>query len=108
MKIHKEDSECNEWKGEKDPLTQKIIGCAIEVHRLLGPGLLESVYQHCLANEFVLAGLPFKVQTPIPIEYKNTRLNCGYRVDFIVQDRLILEIKAVEQLLGIHEAQLIT
>jgi GxxExxY protein len=91
-----------------DPLTQKTIGCAIEVHRQLGPGLLESTYEQCLAYELTQVGLNFEVQCPIPIEYKDIDLNCGYRVDFLVEESLVVEIKAVEHLLRIHEAQVIT
>jgi GxxExxY protein len=80
----------------------------MEVHRNLGPGLLESTYERCLAHELGLAGLEFKVQTPMPIRYKNVALDCGYRVDLLVEDRLIVELKAVEQTLGIHHAQVIT
>ncbi len=91
-----------------DELSNRVIGCAIEVHRVLGPGLLESTYEQCLARELTLAGLGFKPQWPLPVEYKGTRLDCGYRVDVLVQDRLIVELKAVEHVLGIHEAQLST
>lgn len=106
MEFHKESSEYGE--GDRDPLTQKVIGCAIEVHRHLGPGLLESAYEKCLAHELALAGLAFKVQVPMPVEYKNVKLDCGYRVDLFVEDCLIVELKAVEQILRIHEAQVIT
>ena len=106
MNFHKEYSESSE--GDKDPLTQNVIGCAIEVHRHLGPGLLESTYEQCLAYELGLAGLEFKAQAPMPIRYKNVALDCGYRVDLLVEDRLIVELKAVEQTLGIHQAQVIT
>jgi len=78
------------------------------VHRILGPGLLESTYEQCLAHELNLAGLGFKLQWPLPVEYKGTRLDCGYRVDVLVEDSLIVELKAVEQVLGIHHAQLLT
>jgi GxxExxY protein len=93
---------------EFDSLSNKVIGCAIEVHRNLGPGLLESTYEQCLAHELVLAKIPFKLQCPLPVEYKGIRLDCGYRVDVLVDDKLILELKAVEKVLGIHEAQLLT
>jgi GxxExxY protein len=93
---------------EFDDLSNRVIGCAIEVHRFLGPGLLESTYEQCLARELTLAGIGFKVQWPLPVEYKGTRLDCGYRVDVLVEDRLIVELKAVEQVLGIHQAQLLT
>jgi len=91
-----------------DELTGKVIGCAIEVHRELGPGLLESTYEQCLARELDLAGIQFKIQWPLPVEYKGTRLDCGYRVDILIEDRLILELKAVDEFKGIHAAQLLT
>jgi GxxExxY protein len=91
-----------------DELSNRVIGSAIEVHRVLGPGLLESTYEQCLARQLTLAGLGFKLQWPLPVEYKETRLDCGYRVDVLVEDRLIVELKAVEQVLGIHQAQLLT
>ena len=93
---------------ERDPLTEKVIGCAIEVHRALGPGLLESAYQQCLAHEFKLNGIPFQAEYPVPVEYKGIRLDCSYRLDLVVDNRLILELKCVEALTGIHEAQLLT
>jgi GxxExxY protein len=93
---------------EKDPLTEKVIGCAIDVHRGLGPGLLESTYEQCLAYELSANGISFKLQQPMPIEYKNIQLDCGYRVDVLVEDRLILELKAVDQIKNIHKAQLLT
>lgn len=93
---------------EKDPLTEKVIGCAIEVHRGLGPGLLESAYEQCLAYELSTNGIEFKLQQPIPVEYKNIRLECGYRIDLFIEDRMILELKAVEQISNIHKAQLLT
>lgn len=89
-------------------LTGKVIGCAIKVHRTLGPGLLESAYEQCLAYEMDIAKIPFKLQWPLPVEYKGARLDCGYRVDVIVDDMLILELKAIEEVLEIHEAQLLT
>jgi GxxExxY protein len=91
-----------------DPLSNRVIGCAIEVHRVLGPGLLESTYEHCLAHELRLAGIGHEVQRPLPVEYKGTRLDCGYRVDVLVDGRLLLELKAVDRVLPIHEAQLLT
>jgi len=103
MDIHKESSETGE--RDRDPLIQKVIGCAIEVHRCLGPGLLESTYEQCLAHELTLAGLTFRVQAPVPVHIK---LDCGYRLDLFVENRLIVELKVVEQILRIHEAQLIT
>ncbi len=93
---------------EGDPLTQKIIGCAIEVHRTLGPGLLESTYEQCLAHELNLSNIPFKQQLEIPVSYKESTLNCGYRLDLLVQDQVLLELKSVDRLLPIHEAQTLT
>lgn len=89
-------------------LSHRVIGCAIEVHRTLGPGLLESTYEQCLAHEFKLQGIAFLLQHPLPVEYKGLRLDCGYRVDVLVDQQMILELKSVERLLGIHEAQLLT
>ena len=89
-------------------LSNKVIGCAIEVHKALGPGLLESTYEQCLAQELNLNNISFKLQHPMPVQYKGTRLDCGYRVDVLVEDEIILELKSVEALKGIHEAQLLT
>jgi GxxExxY protein len=91
-----------------EELTEKIIGAAIEVHRALGPGLLESAYEECLCHEFNLRELAFKRQVPLPVEYKGVKLDCGYRVDILVQDEVILELKCVEHLLAVHDAQLLT
>ena len=82
---------------ERDPLTDKVIGCAIEVHRYLGPGLLESAYEQCLARELALQGLGFQMQVAVPVEYTGIRLDCGYRIDILVEQQLILELKAVEK-----------
>jgi GxxExxY protein len=84
-----------------------VIGCAIEVHRELGPGLLESTYEQCLARELALQGVPFALQVGVPIEYKGARLDCGYRLDLLVEDRIIVELKAVAALDPIHEAQIL-
>ena len=92
----------------KDPLTGKVIGCAIQVHRALGPGLLESTYQQCLARELHQNKIPFKLEHPVPVLYKGVRLDCGYRIDILVEDRLILELKSLEEVSGIHKAQLLT
>ncbi|MGD9110364.1 MAG: GxxExxY protein [Phycisphaerales bacterium] len=89
-------------------LSNKIIGCAIEVHRLLGPGLLESTYEQCLAHELRQNEIEFKLQHPVPVEYKGIKLDCGYRIDILVEDEIILELKSVEKLKGIHEAQILT
>ena len=79
---------------EFDELSNRVIGCAIEVHRELGPGLLESTYEQCLAHELKLNGIRFKLQHPQPVEYKGVRLDCGYRVDLLVEDKLIIELKS--------------
>jgi len=92
----------------KDPLTDQVIGRAIEVHRELGPGLLESAYEECLCHEFTNASVAFERQKPIGIDYKGTKLDCGFRADLIVENKLLIELKAVEGLLPIHEAQLLT
>ncbi len=92
----------------KDPFTEKIIGCAMEVHRHLGPGLLESAYEECLAHELYLNKVDFHRQVPIPVTYKGLNLECGYRMDILVEDTLIIELKSVERILPIHEAQLLT
>jgi GxxExxY protein len=93
---------------EFSDLSNRVIGCAIEVHRILGPGLLESTYEQCLAHELRLNAIAFHLQHPLPVQYKGLRLDCGYRVDLLVERTIILELKSVEQLLGIHEAQLLT
>lgn len=93
---------------EFDELSNRVIGCALEVHRALGPGLLESSYEQCLAHELSIARIGFGLQRPLPINYKGIRLDCGYRVDLLVEDQLIVELKAVDALLPIHEAQLLT
>lgn len=92
----------------RDPLTEKVIGCAIEVHRILGPGLLESAYQRCLALELRKQGLIVETEVPMPVNYKGEVLDCGYRVDILVEKSLILELKAVEAILPIHQAQILT
>ena len=76
---------------EFDELSNRVIGCAMDVHRVLGPGLLESTYEQCLAHELHLAGVLFRIQVPIPVEYKGIKLDCGYRVDLMIDDRMIVE-----------------
>ena len=93
---------------EHDLLTEKIIGFAIEVHRHLGPGLLESAYEECLCHEMDQNGLVFQRQVPLPIIYKSVRLDCGYRMDIVVDGRAIIELKTVERLMPIHDAQVPT
>ena len=89
-------------------ITEGVIGAAIEVHRALGPGLLESAYVQCLCYELNLRRLPFQLELPLPVIYKGLKLDCGYRVDLVVSDSVIVEVKAVERLAPIHEAQLRT
>jgi len=89
-------------------LTEKIIGAAIEVHKQIGPGLLESAYQACLARELVLAGINFEQEKSIPLEYKGVSVDCGYRLDFLVENKVIVELKTVDELNSIHKAQLLT
>ncbi len=91
-----------------EDLTEKIIGAAIEVHRTLGPGLLESAYQECLAQELTLRKVPFAKEKNLPVEYKGVHVDCGYRIDFLIDNQVIVELKAVEAVLPIHRAQLIT
>jgi len=93
---------------ELNDLTEKIIGCAIKVHRVLGPGLLESAYEICLAYELNKAGLKIEKQVALPVFYEAIRLDAGYQLDIVVEDLIILELKAVERILPIHEAQLLT
>ena len=93
---------------EFDELSNRVIGCAIEVHRVLGPGLLESTYEQCLAYALSSEGIAFQVQHPQPVQYKGIQLDCGFRIDMLVENRLILELKSVDSLKGIHEAQLLT
>ncbi len=89
-------------------LTEKVIGLAVNVHKQLGPGLLESVYEECLAFELAEAGLMFRRQLAIPITYRNTVLDTGFRADIVVEDDLIIEIKSIEAIQRVHEAQLLT
>jgi len=91
-----------------DELSNRVIGCALEVHRHLGPGLLESTYEQCLAYEMKVAGMAFKLQHALPVEYKNIKLDCGYRIDMLVDNSIIIELKSVDKILPIHQAQLLT
>ena len=91
-----------------DSLSNTVINCAIEVHKYLGPGLLESTYEHCLAFELTGKKVPFKLQHTLPVLYKDQKIECGYRIDLLIDEKLIVELKSVESLLPIHEAQLLT
>ena len=104
---HHEEHEAHEGKTF-EAISRRVIGCAIEVHRLLGPGLLESSYQRCLSRELELQGIEHQCECPLPIHYKGLSLDCGYRLDFLVEDTLILELKSVRQIEPIHEAQMLT
>jgi GxxExxY protein len=95
-------------KQRIDALTETIIGAAIEVHRTLGPGLLESVYLACLLHGLALRGLHCRAEVAIPVEFKGVKLDCGYRLDLLVEDTIVVELKAVEKLLPVHQAQVIT
>jgi GxxExxY protein len=112
MLIHHRGTENTEAgtrvESTKDPLSAKVIGHAIEVHKILGPGLLESAYEECLSYELSTAGLQFQRQMPLPIIYKGKPLECGYRIDIIVERSLLLELKAIEVVLPVHKAQLLT
>jgi GxxExxY protein len=90
------------------PLTRSVIGAAIEVHRVLGPGLLESAYRKCLAHELLHRDLDFRLEVPIPLRYKQAEIDCGFRADIIVGDQLLVELKSVERLLLVHDAQVLT
>jgi GxxExxY protein len=92
----------------EEQLTEQIIGAAIEVHRELGPGLLESAYEQCFCHELHLRALQFRCQIDLPVQYKGLKLDCGYRVDVVVEDSVVVELKSVEQVLPIHQAQLLT
>lgn len=89
-------------------LSHKVIGCAIEVHRTLGPGLLESTYQHCLSRELELNGIQHTCEAPLKVEYKGIHLDCGYRVDILIENSLIVELKSVQKIDPVHEAQILT
>ena len=105
--IHHEGTETRS-KLLHEELTERVIGAAIEVHRALGPGLLESAYEECLCHELRLRGIRFQRQVPLPVNYKGVKLDCGYRVDLIVENVLVLELKCLEHVLPVHEAQLLT
>lgn len=95
-------------EAQRDALSEQVIGAAIDVHRALGPGLPESAHELCLCHELSLRELRFRRQIEIPIEYKGLKLDAGYRIDLIVEEKMVVELKSVERLLPIHEAQLLT
>lgn len=102
------DCHTQEAKECANGLSKQAIGAAIEVHRNLGPGLLESAYETCLCHELTLLGIRFQRQVPLPVVYKGVALDCAYRLDVVVEDVLILDVKAVAKVVPIHEAQLLT
>lgn len=95
-------------KMETNIITEKIIGCAIEVHRALGPGLLESAYEECLSFEMQKAGLFIERQKAVPVVYKDIKLDCGYRIDILVENAIVVELKTVDAFNPVHEAQILT
>ena len=94
--------------ADRDPLSEALIGCAIEVHKALGPGLLESVYEQCLCVELASHSIPFRRQVTLPVTYKTEKIDSGFRLDLLVSERLVVEIKAVEKLQPVHQAQVLT
>jgi GxxExxY protein len=91
-----------------EDLTEQILGAAIEVHKSLGPGLMESVYEECLCHELNLRGLRFERQVTVPVSYKGVNLDCGYKLDLLIENTVILELKCVDRITSVHEAQLLT
>lgn len=94
--------------GDNAALTRDVIGCAIAVHRELGPGMLESVYEECLCIELAQAGIPFERQHPVAVSYRGTAVGIGFRIDVLVARELVVEVKAVQQVLSVHESQVLT
>lgn len=103
-----EEMRVEETTKEDDPLTREIIAAAMEVHSHLGPGLLESAYRSCLAYELSKRGLKFQIEKPLPVKYKEVKLDCGYKLDIVVEDRVVLDLKAVDALHNVHQAQLLS
>ena len=93
---------------DENQLGEIVLGCALRVHRALGPGLLENIYETCLAHELQKAGLAAKRQVPMPVTYDGLTLEAGYRLDLVIEDRVIVEVKAVERLIEVHRAQLLS
>ena len=100
--------ELGKFVTNMNQLSSKIIGAAIEVHKTLGPGLLESAYEECLCHELSIQGLLFEKQKPLSIDYKGKKLDCGYRLDIVVEKAIIIELKSCEKIEPIHKAQLLT
>ena len=108
MLVTTETQSHREEQEQKDPKTSRIIAAALEVHRALGPGLLESAYEECLCRELHLRGVDFKRQVDLPVSFKGWKLDCGYKIDLIVENEIVVELKAVEKVMPIHHAQLLT
>lgn len=106
MIMHRRDAENTEMELSK--ITENAIGAAIEVHRAIGPGLLESAYEECLCHELELYNLPFQRQVPLAVKYKGVQLDCGYRMDILIAEAVVIELKAVQRIEPIHQAQLLT
>lgn len=104
----KESTKDTKKSGNFELLSRQVIGCAIEVHRALGPGLLESAYEQCLAHELELDGIPHRRQVPVSLVYKGLAVECGYRLDLLVDETIVVELKSIEQIMPIHEAQILT
>jgi GxxExxY protein len=102
--MNRRGAETQSFRG----ITEQVIGACIEMHKQLGPGLLESAYEECLCHEWAQLDIHFERQKPLPVKYKSVNLDCGYRLDLVVEDKIILELKTVERLLPVHEAQLLT
>ena len=98
----------NTERAEEETLAHAVVGAALEVHRALGPGLLESAYETCLDHELAVRGIPFQRQLLAPIHYKGLELDCGYRLDFLIGERVVVELKAVDALLPLHRAQILS
>jgi GxxExxY protein len=108
MRLLIADAARDSAEHQRDPRTSAIIASAIEVHRHLGPGLLESAYEECLCHELHLRNIAFERQVSLPVLYKGLPLDCGYQIDLIVRDEIVLELKSIEKILPIHQAQLLT
>jgi GxxExxY protein len=107
--VNHRDTEAQRGRDfSENRVSEATIGAAIEVHRALGPGLLEQVYETCLCHELTLRGIPFERQRPVPVTYKGQRVDLDYRLDLVVDSLVVVELKAVEQVLPVHEAQLLT
>jgi GxxExxY protein len=108
LRIHHEDSKTRRLDGDTEAIAEEVVDSVFKMHSALGPGLLESVYEICLAHEFARRGLSFERQVSLPVVYEGMRLDAGLRLDMVVEGKVILELKSVESLLPVHRAQMIT